>query len=204
MLNKNKIFLYEYLKLCKKYFDSKDKKLLSEINDIAKRDLETQNFIFNTFKETRCYCGRIDLESAEDISSLEKGDTFNFSKLVDSPVRIWCKDKYKLKKFMESKLFSRHGNKGIIITSLIKPKNILFDYDSYNNNVSSGKLYEVFDGTLKEYAKSDFKTLKVENTIKEVIVNNEVKSAEVNEVIKVLEDINNKKIAEEIKQSLGF
>jgi len=204
MINNKELFLYEYLKLCNEYFSKRDKALLTEINDMYSRDLNTKLFIFNSQpNEARCYSGRINFECAEDLSTLEEGDTFRFSKIDKSPVRVWCKDKDKLKRHIEHKLFSKKGNKAVIVSELINKKNILFDYDNYNLMVESGKLFESFTGNLKESAK-EFKPLKIDNTVKEVLVSSDVNKAEVLEVLTPFEDFNSQKIIDEIKKSFNF
>lgn len=204
MIAKEELFLYEYIKLCNDYFISRNKQLLIEISDMHKRDLNVQSFIFNSLqKETRCYSGRISLESAEDISDLEVGDTFSFSKSVDVPIRVWCKDKDKLQKHIQHKLYSKPGATAVLLTERINSKHILFDFDGYNTMVESGGICEAFSGTLKTEAKG-FKPLNIKDTIKEVLVCSSANRAEVIDVIKPFENTNTKLMATEIRKSLGY
>jgi hypothetical protein len=203
MIDKSQLFLYEYLKICNEYFKNRDKSLLTQINDMYNRDLNTKEFVFNSLpKMSRYFSGRVNLECAEDISSLEVGDTFSFSKLVEAPIRVWCKDKNKLKKHIEHKIFKNDGTKGILVTGLIKRENVLFDYETYNNLAESGALCEAFTGTLRGYAE-EFKPMP-KDTVKEVLVNASVNKAEVIEVINPFEDINQQQLVAEIKKSLGY
>lgn len=203
MIDNKQLFLYEYLKICNEYFKKRDKSLLTQINDMYNRDLNTKDFVFNSLpKMARYYSGRVNLECAEDIARLEVGDTFSFSKLVEAPIRVWCKDKNKLKKHIEGKLFKNEGTKGILVTELINRENILFDYETYNRLSESGGLCEAFSGTLKEYAK-EFKPMP-SDTVREVLVNASVNKAEVIEVINQFDDINQQQLVAEIKKSLGY
>jgi hypothetical protein len=204
MIDKKQLFLYEYLKLCNQYFKERNKSLLSEINDMYRRDLNTQNFIFNALpKETRCYSGRVNTESAEDISIMEEGNTFKFSNLPEAKVRVWCKDKDKLKKFIEHKLFANEGNRAILVTELINRKNILFDYDNYNMMIQTGRLQECFTGTLKESSK-EFESIDVDGTVKEVLVCSSINKGEVLEVINRFDGLDTKKMVDDIKKSLRY
>jgi hypothetical protein len=204
MIDKTQLFLYEYIKLCNEYYNKKDKALLSQIHEMYARDLDTRNFVFNAFpKNTRCYSGRINTQSSEDISRLEEGDTFKFSDLNKPKIRVWCKDKEKLKKHIEHKIFGGIGTKAVIVTELINKDHVLFDYDTYNTLIDSGQLNECFTGTLRESAK-EFKKLNVDDTIKEVLVSSNINRGEVLEVINRFNDFDNKKLVDEIKKSLSY
>jgi hypothetical protein len=194
------LFLYELVNLCHQYFQSRDKNLFSQIKEIYKR-CPPENIIFDSFKSKRCYSGRINLESAEDLRNLEVGDTFKFSKEYNQPIRVWCRDKDMLIKHIEHKLFSKPGSSGIVVTELVNKNNIIFDFESYNVLSESGQLSEAFSGnTLKESIRN-FK-FNIKDTVNEVLVDSTVNRAEVCEVLKPFESFNLKQMVSEIKKSL--
>jgi hypothetical protein len=202
MINKEELFLYEYLKLCQEYFDSRNKGLLDQISEIYKRCKNTQNFIINTLpRNTRCYSGRISAECLEDISIMEEGSTFKFSSEYPQKVRVWCKDKNLLSKHIEHKLFASPGKYAILISELVNRKDIFFDYENFNIIKETGRLDEFFTGTLRESAK-EFKNYELDKNIREVLIDSSVKNAEVIKVFKPFESINADKIKQEILNSL--